>query len=76
MTLLMKSPGRKVGQILKFTYLREYLNYSVDQKPKMSEMLMAIFLVYSTSGITSSKKVCLELKMAVILKILRYQTQL
>ena len=34
-------------------YLRQYLSYSVDQKLKMSEMLMAIFLVYSTSGITS-----------------------
>ena len=41
----------------------------------MSEMLMAIFLVYSTSGITSGKKVCRELKMAAILKILKYQTQ-
>ena len=37
---------------------------------------MAIFLVYSTSGITSDKKVCRELKMAAILKILKYQTQL
>ena len=42
----------------------------------MSEMLMAIFLVYSTSGITSAKKVCRELKMAAILKILKYLTQL
>ena len=50
----MTSPGHKVGQILKLIYLRQYLNYSVDQKLKMSEMLMAIFLVYSTSG----KKVC------------------
>ena len=41
---------------LKFIYLRQYLGYSVDQKLKMSEMLMAIILVYSTSGITSSKK--------------------
>ena len=39
----------------------------------MSEMLMAIFLVYSTSGIISGKKVCRELKMAAILK---YLTQL
>ena len=31
---------------------------------------MAIFLLYSTSGITSGKKVCRELKMAAILKIL------
>ena len=42
----------------------------------MSEMLMAIFLVYSTFGIASDKKVCRELKMAAILKILKYQTQL
>ena len=38
----------------------------------MSEMLMAIFLVYSTSGITSGKNVCRELTMAAILKILKY----
>ena len=42
----------------------------------MSEMLMAIFLVYSTSGITSGKKFCRELKIAAILKIFKYQTQL
>ena len=42
----------------------------------MSEMLMAIFLIYSTSGITSGKKVCCELKMAAILKILNNKTQL
>ena len=76
MKSLMTSPGHKVGQILKLIYLREYFNYSVDQKLKMSEMLMAIFLVYSTSGITSGKKVCRELKMAATLKILKYQTQL
>ena len=69
MTSLMTSPGHKVGQILKLIYLREYLNYSVDQKLKMLEMLKAIFLVYSTSGITSGKKVCRELKMAAFLKI-------
>ena len=34
----------------------------------MSELLMAIFLVYSTSG----KKVCRELKKVAILKILKY----
>ena len=39
-------------------------------------MLMAIFLVYSTSGIISGKKVCRELKMAAILKIFKYLTQL
>ena len=68
MTSLMTSPGHEVGQILKLIYLRQYLNYSVDQKLKMSQMLMAIILVYSTSGITSGKKVCRELKIAAILK--------
>ena len=42
----------------------------------MSEMLMAIFLTSSTSGITSGEKVCRELKMAAIFKISKYQTQL
>ena len=76
MTSLMTSQDHKVGQILKLIYLREYHSYSVDQKLKMSEMLMAIFLVHSTSVITSGKKVCRELKMAAILKIFKYQTQL
>ena len=58
MTSLMTSPGHKIGQILKLIYLRQYLSYSVDQKLKMSEMLLAIVLVYSTSVITSGKKVC------------------
>ena len=56
MTSLMTSPGYKIGQILKLIYLRQFLSYSVGQKFKMSEMLMAIFLVYSPSGITSGKK--------------------
>ena len=38
----------------------------------MSEMRVAIFLIYSTSDITSGKKVCRELKMAAILQILKY----
>ena len=38
----------------------------------MSEMLMAIFRVHSTSGMTSGKKDCRELKMAAILKIFEY----
>ena len=62
MTSLMTSPGHKIGQILKLIYLRQYLSYSVDQKLKMSEMLMAIFLVYSPSGITSGKKSLLSSK--------------
>ena len=56
---------------LKLIYLRQYLIYSVDQNLKMSEMLMAIILVYSTSGITSGKK-----SLSAILKILKYQTLL
>ena len=71
MTSSMTSPGHKVGQILKVIYLRQNLSKSVDQKLKMSEMRMAICLVYSTSGITSGKKVCREPKMAAILKILK-----
>ena len=39
-------------------------------------MLMAIFLVYSTSGINSGEKVCGELKMVAILNIFKYLTQL
>ena len=72
MTSLMTSQDHKLGQILKLIYLRQYLSYSVDQELKMSEMLVAIFPVYSTSSITSGKKVCRELKMAAILKILKY----
>ena len=72
MTSLMKSPDHKVGQILKLIFLHQYLSHSVDQKLKMSEMLMAIFLVYSTSGITSGEKGCRELTMTAILKILIY----
>ena len=72
MTSLMTSPGHKIGQTLKLIYLRQYLSFGVNQKLKMSEMLMAIFLVYPTSGITSGKKNCRELKMAAILKILKY----
>ena len=68
----MTSPDHNVGQILKLIFLHQHLSYSVDQKLKISEMLMAICLVYSTSGITSGEKVCRELKMAVIMKIVIY----
>ena len=56
MTSLMTSQDQKVGQILKLIYIRQYMSYSVEQKLKMSEMIMVIFLVYSTSGINSGKK--------------------
>ena len=64
-----RSQSRSTFEIV---YLRQYLSYSVDQKLKMSEMLMAIFLVYSTPGKTSGQKVCREVTMATILKILKY----
>ena len=76
MTSFMTSPSHKIGQILKLIYLRQYLSYSVDQKLKMSELVMAIFPVYSPSSITSGKKVCRELKMAAVLKIMKYESQL
>ena len=76
MTSFMTSPSHKISQILKLIYLCHYLSYSVDQKLKMSEVLMAIFLVYSPSGIASGKKVCRELQMATILKTSKYETQL
>ena len=34
MTLLMTSPGHKIGQILKLIYLRQYLNYKVCRELK------------------------------------------
>ena len=46
--------------------------FELERRSKAQEMLMAIFLVYSTSGITSGKKVCHKLKRVAILKILKY----
>ena len=62
MTSFMTSPGHKLGQIFKLTYLRQYLSYSVDQNLKVSDIIMANLLVYSTSGITFCKKVCRDVK--------------
>ena len=42
----------------------------------MLQMLVAVFVAYSTSGVTSNKKIRHELKMAAILKMSKYQTQL
>ena len=70
MTSFMTSPGHRISQTFKLIYLRQYLSQSVDQKLKMSEMLMAIFLIYSIPGITFGKKVYRELKMTANLKIL------
>ena len=61
-------------------------NFEIDISPSIFELerrakaqnignANVYFLVYSTSGITSAEKVCCELKMATILKILKYKTQ-
>ena len=71
MTSLMTSQDCKVSQILKLIYFRQYLSWSVDQKLKISEMSMAIFPVYSTSGIISGKN-SRELKLAAILTVFEY----
>ena len=42
----------------------------------MSQMLMAVFVAYSTSGVTSDKKIRREFKMVAILEMSKYQTQL
>ena len=42
----------------------------------MSEIIMAIWLVYLTSGITSGIRVYRDLNMTAILKILKYYTKL
>ena len=42
----------------------------------MSQMFMAIFVAYSTSGVTSGKNFRRELKMAAILKMSKYYIQL
>ena len=55
-TSSMTSQGHKVGQILKLVYIRQYFSYRVDQKLKLSDMLMTICLVYSTSGMSPDNK--------------------
>ena len=49
----MKSLGYKVGQILKLPPIFQLEH----QKIKMLQMLMAILLAYSNSGITPGKKI-------------------
>ena len=59
MTSSMTSQGGlKVGPL--YSFINEIITF------------FHIFLVYPTSGITSGKKVCRELKIAAILKILKY----
>ena len=53
-----------------------YVNYSIVEILKISEMAMAILLAYSTSGITCGEKVSHDLKMSAILKMSKYIPQL
>ena len=68
------SPGNKSRSNFKISIsINISAGGSVDQELKILEMLMVIWLAYSISGITSSKKqVCCDLKMAAILKMLKY----
>ena len=66
MTSLITSSGHKVSQILKLPYLHQHFSYRVHQKLKISEMLVAIMLVYSTSR----KNICRDFRMAAILRYL------
>ena len=49
-----------------------FIFQSVSQKLQIPEMLMAILLVYSTSGIASGKNGCRDLKMTADLNIFKY----
>ena len=44
----------------------------MDQKLKMSQMLMAIFVAYSKSGITSGEKFLRDLQKAALSKMSKY----
>ena len=72
MTSLMKSSGHKIYQSFELPYLRQYLIYSIDRILKMSKMVMAILLTYSTSGITYGKKMYADLKMVTFLKMSKF----
>ena len=68
---MMTSPmtsqgGLKVGPL--YSFINEITTF-FRSKAQISEIPMIILLVYSTSGITSGKKVCRDLKMAAIFKI-------
>ena len=66
MASLGTSPGHTVGQII-----------MLERRSKAQDIiLMVILLAHSTSGITSGKKVCRELKMAAIFKILKHISNL
>ena len=53
----MASYGPKISQTFELQWLCQYLSKIIDQKIKMSQMLMAIFVAYSTSSFTAGKKI-------------------
>ena len=69
---LMTSPDHKVGQILKIDISPSI--FELERRSKAQNVANAHGYLFdnSTSGITSGEKVCRELKMAAILKILIY----
>ena len=75
-TSLMTSSGLKIGQILKSSYLRQFLSYSIETKTEMQRWLWDIILFWLTSGVTSGLTLNFDIKMAAILKMPKYYMQL
>ena len=69
MTSLMTSSCLKIGQILKSSYLRQILSYSIETKTEMQRWLWDIILLWLTSGVTSGLTLIFDIKMAAIFKI-------
>ena len=75
-TSLMTSSDLKIGQILKSSYLRQFLSYSIETKTEMQRWLWDIILFWLTSGVTSGLTLNFDIKMAAILKMPKYYMQL
>ena len=75
-TSLMTSSCLKIGQILKSSYLRQFLSYSIETKTEMQRWLWDIILLWLTSGVTSGLTLNFDIKMAAILKMPKYYMQL
>ena len=70
MTLLMTSPGHKIGQIFKFDISLSIFELEPRRKAQNAGNANGYLSgIYLTSGITSGKIVCRELKMSATLKI-------
>ena len=75
-TSLMTSSCLKIGQILKSSYLRQFLSYSIETKTEMQRWSWDIILLWLTSGVTSGLTLNFDIKMAAILKMPKYYMQL